>query len=316
MSASPSNAILALDAGGTFFKSALVLPSGEIPPASRRSARVDSQGEAAGILAAHATLIRCALACATPAGLRIAAIGVSTPGPFDYANGASLMTHKFASIRGLNLRGAIESAVPEIRGVPWRFVHDAHAFILGEQQRGAARGHANAAGVTIGTGVGLGCVLDGKIRDNGAGGPLVSIYNKPCRDSVLEDYVSRRGIIRLFHARRELAGLAPDARIAALDVADIAALARAPEGGAESGAALAAFHEAGALLGETLRPILRELAITCLVTGGQISKSFDLLGPALRDALGDAGAGRRLVTAAQNPDDAALHGAALAAGNH
>lgn len=304
-------ATLAIDAGGTYFKSALVLPSGEILAGSRRSTPVDSQGAADAILASYVVIIRAALAGAAAAGLRLAAIGISTPGPFDYANCTSLMTHKFSAIRGINLRDTLHGTVPEIRAVPMLFLHDAHAFILGEHHCGAATGHANAAAFTLGTGLGFGCILGGQIRDNGAGGPFVSIYKTPCRESILEDYVSRRGIIRLFREQRQRVGLAPDARLDALDVIDIDLLARSPEGGAASEAARNAFRETGALLGQTLRPILKELALTCLVAGGQISKGFNLFGDALRDALGDAG-DNCLVTPAQYPDTAALQGAAAA----
>ncbi|MDR1282040.1 MAG: ROK family protein, partial [Opitutaceae bacterium] len=255
--------ILAIDAGGTFFKSALVSPRGEILAGTQRVAPVDSQGPADGILAAYASVFETAFAAAaalTPSR-RITAIGVSTPGPFDYARHTSLMTHKCQAIRGLDLRRALDGVYPEISDIPLRFVHDAHAFVIGEHGRGAARGHERVIGVTLGTGIGCGCIIDGAIRDNGSGGPLVSIYQKPCRDGILEDYVSRRGIIRLYH---EHAGRdAPPG----LDVAGIAALALTRE----ASAVRAAFGDAGRALGETLRPVVDELSATCLVTGGQIA---------------------------------------------
>lgn len=301
MPASP--VILALDAGGTFFKSALVLPTGEILGGSRRSTPVNSQGSAEEIIAAYEGVLRGALVDAGAAGLRLAAIGVSTPGPFDYDNCTSLMTHKFPAIRGVNLAAAIAAAVPEAAGVPLRFLSDAHAFILGEQRQGAARGHADVVGVTIGTGVGFGCLSGGKIRDNGKGGPLLAIFRFPCRGKTLEDFVSRTGIIRLF-CERHPAG-------AGLEVVDIAALARQSDAVAGAAAARAAFLDAGARLGETLRPVLADLAPSCLLVGGQISKAFDLFGGALREALGAELP--PLVAAAQNPDTAALLGAASAA---
>ncbi|MDR2674487.1 MAG: ROK family protein [Opitutaceae bacterium] len=305
MTSSP--AILALDAGGTFFKSALVLPSGEILPGSLRSTPANSHGTAGEIIAAYVDIFKNAAAVAAAAGLHISAAGISTPGPFDYENCTSLMRHKFPAIHGVNLRDALAAAVPEIRGVPLRFLSDAHAFLLGEQRAGAARGHENVCAVTIGTGLGFGVMQNGKIRDNGAGGPFIVLFKKPCRDGIIEDCVSRRGILRLF--REKLAGTG---RFDKPDVADIAALARRPETAAGAGAARAAFAEAGALLGETLRPVLADLAPEILVIGGQISKSFDLLAAPLRAAIG-AGNNKPETTAAQNPDTAALLGSAFAA---
>ncbi|EIP97871.1 transcriptional regulator/sugar kinase [Opitutaceae bacterium TAV1] len=296
--------ILAIDAGGTFFKSALVAPDGEILVGTQHTVPVDSQGPASGILAAWVSVFKAAFAAAaasTPAR-RIAAIGVSTPGPFDYARHTSLMTHKFQAIRGLDLRRALGELYPEIGDIPLRFIHDAHAFIIGEHGRGAACGHERVIGVTLGTGVGFGCIIDGAIRDNGSGGPLVSLFRKPYRDGLLEDYVSRRGIIRLY---REHAGQgAPPG----LDVAEIASLAITRQ----DPAARAAFDDAGRALGETLRPVVDELSATCLVAGGQIARAFPLFGPALCDALAGCGS-LRLVTVAWHIDTAGLYGAAMAA---
>jgi glucokinase len=301
MPASP--VILALDAGGTFFKSALVLPSGEILSNSLRSEPVNSQGSAENVIAAYKGVFKNALADSSAAGLRLAAIGVSTPGPFDYVNCTSLMTHKFPAIRGVNLGKALADAMPEIRGLPLRFLSDSHAFILGERQSGAARGHSDVVGVTIGTGVGFGCLAGGRIIDNGKGGPLYAIFKLPCRTGTLEDYVSRSGIIRLFGEKYS--------RGTGLDVIDIAALARQPKNAPGTGEARAAFNEVGMLLGETLRPIMNDLAPTCLVVGGQISKAFDLFSGELRKSLGAST--KLFVSAAQNPDTAALIGAAGAA---
>ncbi|MDR1283898.1 MAG: ROK family protein [Opitutaceae bacterium] len=301
--------ILAIDTGGTFFKSAFVDPDGEILADTQHTVPVDSQGPASGIMAAYSSVLETAFAAAsvavadafTPAR-RIVAIGVSTPGPFDYARHTSLMTHKFQAIRGLDLRRELRELYSEIGDTPLWFIHDAHAFVIGEHGHGAARGHERVIGVTLGTGIGCGCMIDGAIRDNGSGGPLVSIFQKPCRDGLLEDYVSRRGIIRLYreHAGRD----APPG----LDVAEIAALALTRE----DRAAQAAFADAGRALGETLRPVIDELSATCLVTGGQIARAFPLFGPALTDALAGCGS-LRLVTAARHIDTASLYGAAMAA---
>ncbi len=312
--------ILAIDAGGTFFKSALIAPDGQILFGTLPSVPVNSQGKAEEIIGAYVATFVSAFEQADTNGLRVASIGISTPGPFGYARCTSLMTHKFQAIRGLDLRQALDNVYPKTRYVPLRFLHDVHAFVLGEYRCGAARGYERVIGVTLGTGVGFGCVCEGRIRDNGEGGPWASIFQKPCRDGILEDYVSRCGIIRMYHACRErtqsqggkaVLAPAPESESAhvGLDVADIAALAGG--GGEGDAAARAAFECAGHALGETLAPIVRELSATCLVLGGQISKSFQLFGPALREALAGCDSLQR-VTSAMYPDTSALCGAAFA----
>jgi glucokinase len=305
-SLSTSACVLAIDAGGTFFKSALVTPADGIVAGSQHSVPVNSQGSARGILESYVSVFEAAFVSAKNVGLNITGIGVSTPGPFDYARHTSLMEHKFQSIRGLNLRGTFDSLYPPVRDMPVRFIHDVHAFVMGEFRNGAACDYNRVLGVTLGTGVGSGCIIDGQIRDNGAGGPLVSLYRKPCREGILEDYVSRRGIIALY---RNQAG---NAACDGIDVVEIAALARS----GKNTAAIVAFEEMGAALGETLRPVIDELSVTCLVIGGQISKAFPLFGAAVSASLGACKTLKK-VTPAKHPDTAAFHGiGALCFGSH
>ncbi|MDR1789825.1 MAG: ROK family protein, partial [Opitutaceae bacterium] len=216
-------ATLSLDAGGTFFKSALVLPDGAIARGSLRSTPVNSNAPADEILAAYASVIRSALADASAAGLRLAAIAVSTPGPFDYANATSLMPHKFPSIRGLNLRDALAKHLPETATLPLRFICDAHAFLLGEMRHGNAAGHPNVLAITIGTGLGFAAASNGQILQTPAGGPLITIYTRPCRDATIEDHVSHRGLLHLY--QQHLRQAAADNTHPAPEVPDIRSLA-------------------------------------------------------------------------------------------
>ena len=87
--------ILAIDAGGTFFKSGLVSADGKILEHTRVSCPVDSAGQASSVRSAYHILIARQLENARAIGRAIKAVGVDTPGPFDYQEGKSLMRHKF-----------------------------------------------------------------------------------------------------------------------------------------------------------------------------------------------------------------------------
>lgn len=65
--------------------------------------------------------------------------------------------------------------------------------------------------------------------------------------------------------------------------------------------------EAGGILGRVLAPILAENNIECLLCGGQISKSFELFGPALSENLKDV-AQPRLIAPAKNITTAPFYG--------
>jgi len=86
-------------------------------------------------------------------------LGVAVPGPFDYDGGICLVAHKLRGLYGINLRRELAQAAG-LTDVS--FLNDAEAFLLGEWWAGAARGHARALGVTLGTGLGSAFLEDGR----------------------------------------------------------------------------------------------------------------------------------------------------------
>lgn len=232
-----------LDVGGTFIKCS-----------DSRSIPIDSAGSREEIVSA--------LREAVSGGYD--RIRVAIPGPFDYENGIFLMKHKFAGVYGESFK--------EIAGLPQdadvRFIHDVNCMLLGEVSSGAAVGWGRVALVSLGTGLGFSMFEDGHILCNQYGSPAVSIYNRPYRDGVLEDYASKRGLLRLYGPT-------------SLTVKELAQKAR----GASSEGAAEAFASMGTIIGEAIAPILIEHGIECLLFGGQISRSADLFVPAVKRAL-------------------------------
>ncbi len=241
---------LLLDVGGTFIKCS-----------DGRSIPVDSNGTREEIIASFKE--------AVGDTSLLEKVAIAIPGPFNYDEGIFMMKHKYAAVYGekfADLAGAPE-------GVEFRFIHDVNCMLLGETQAGEGVGYKNVVLVAIGTGLGFAQSLDGKIYKNAAGSPGVSIFNRPYGDGVLEDYISKRGVTRLYsEASGKDAG--------EITVKEISDLARSGDS-----AAAKAFSEAGRILGRTIAPILEELSADCLLFGGQISRSFDLMEPALKDEL-------------------------------
>lgn len=185
-----------LEIGGTHVTAALVSPR-TAAVTSRVRRPLDAQGRAGDILGA---VLRCARRL--PAAPAAARWGVAVPGPFDYANGVALFAGvgKFASLYGVDVRAALLDGLP---GNPSdvAFRNDAHAFLTGEWTAGAARGHARAVGITLGTGVGSAFLADGVPCTTGPGVPpegrmdLARIDGRP-----LEEVVSRRAILARYGA--------------------------------------------------------------------------------------------------------------------
>ena len=92
------------------------------------------------------------------AGAEILGVGVGAPGPLDTKRGIVLLTPNLGWVN-LPLRQIMHDRL----GLPATLDNDANCAVLGEWWVGAARGARHAIGITIGTGIGGGLILDGKL---------------------------------------------------------------------------------------------------------------------------------------------------------
>ena len=265
-----SRCFLLLDVGGTFVKSVVATLNGELLPNTETSVPINSDGTREEIEHSFATVVANGKAIAEYNGYMLTGVGIAFPGPFDYNTGISYMTHKFAALEKLSVKDFFHS-LPEIGAdMPVVFMHDVTAAVLGELSFGAAQGYKNVAVVTLGTGLGFAHTADGEIQYSPMGSPSISIYNRPYREGVLEDYASKRGFLRAY---AEVRG---EANPESLTVAMIGGMCG--EGNAD---ALKSFQNVGEILATELKPLLEELNIECLLFGGQISRSFRFMEPAI-----------------------------------
>ncbi len=288
--------VLAVDAGGTFLKAALVRNNGTIVEDSFLRTAVDSGGSVDNIHHSYAYLASLAHQKARQLNLSLVAAGICIPGPFDYFNGVSLMTHKYAAIKGIPLRPWIQEGIGDL---PVHFLHDAHAFLLGAVRSGG-RPYQRYCGVTIGTGLGFATLIDGHLLKNDQGGPGISVFAKHFKDGISEDYVSRRALLARY---RELCGSGADG----LDLYDIGLLAEKGEKNA-----VLLHEEMGRNLAGILHDILRDNRIECLLLGGAVSKSAPLFIEELKSGLKDLPLLREIAPA-KEIDLAPLLGAAQTA---
>ncbi|HEU4953520.1 MAG TPA: ROK family protein, partial [Gemmatimonadales bacterium] len=91
-------------------------------------------------------------------GAEILGVGVGAPGPLDTHRGIVLLSPNLGWVN-FPLRQIIRDRL----GLHAELDNDANCAVLGEWWVGAARGSRHAIGITIGTGVGGGLILDGKL---------------------------------------------------------------------------------------------------------------------------------------------------------
>ncbi|MBR4573638.1 MAG: ROK family glucokinase [Lachnospiraceae bacterium] len=191
--------VFGVDIGGTTIKMGMFSSDGELVDKWEIPTRTEDNGS--NILpdiAASITRKREELSVSKD---EVAGIGISVPGPVD-DNG---IVHKCVNL-GWGVFD-IDEEMKKYTGVPVFAGNDANAAALGEVWKGGGKGYKNAVVVTLGTGVGGGIIVNGKILSgsSGAGGEIGHILvnhnetekcgcgNKGC----LEQYASATGIAKI-----------------------------------------------------------------------------------------------------------------------
>ena len=190
--------ILSIDIGGTAVKMGLVDREGNIQ--ARHEASVCYDNYRTPILT---TVIREAQAFLANEQFVIEGIGVSATGQVDDQIGAVIgTTGKIPHYEGSQIKREMEQTF----GVPVFVLNDANAAALGECFAGRAKGVENVLMITLGTGVGGGIVLGGKIfgGTRGIAGELghIPLYADgiPCTcgsRGCYESYAATTALVRL-----------------------------------------------------------------------------------------------------------------------
>ncbi|MHB8618181.1 MAG: ROK family protein [Chloroflexota bacterium] len=266
-SAASAEVALGIDVGGTKIAAGLVTREGRIVHSLVRPTEPETGRQAvlARMLEMAAELIQ--------AGGRTVAAGIGTAGQVDPATGTIMdaSRHLPPDWAGTRLGQIVEDALQ----VPVRVTNDGHAMALGELRFGAARRARNALGVTLGTGIGGGVIVDGELFTGsyGVGGLIGHVMfrypGRRCRcggRGHLEAYVSGPRIERRF---RQLGG-----------TGDVFAAAGAGDPAAERAVDEAADHLAAGLggLANVFAPELIVLGggvvDACPVFIGRLSAAF------------------------------------------
>lgn len=153
------NYILGIDIGGTSFSVGSVAEDGSRIAVLRNEPTLPEGGaeDVVGRIIALARDVVSRTDAAEP-GARCLGVGVGAPGPLDTARGLVLLTPNLGWV-DFPLRDRLEAGT----GLPAALDNDANCAVLGEWWMGAARGSRHAIGITIGTGIGGGLILDGAL---------------------------------------------------------------------------------------------------------------------------------------------------------
>ncbi|MBV8631320.1 MAG: ROK family protein [Silvibacterium sp.] len=216
----------------------------------------------------------------------LAGIGVGTPGPLELPAGRLHNPPNLPGWDGFDLRCALEKKLQQTVIVE----SDANLAALAEcvLGRGRTMGVDSLCMLTLGTGVGNGIILGGKIFAGAAGmageaghatiypdGPLCPCGNHGC----LEMYASATAVVRTA-SQRIAAGLAP-----ALGGKTWSARTLAEAAFAGNPDAKQIYTDAGRALGIGLATLVNTLQLPLYVVGGGLVQAWELLKPAIFEEL-------------------------------
>ncbi len=189
---------LGIDLGGTFIKGGIVDDSGKI--VLRDKVPTESEKGADGVVENIVSLCKSLMNKANLTVQDLVGVGIGVPGMIDSEKGEVIYSNN------LNWKDfSIADKVSEKIGLPVKIANDANVAALGETKFGCGKQYNNSVMITLGTGVGSGIVIDGKLfegnRSAGAeiGHTVIVAEGEPCtcgRRGCFEAYASASALIR------------------------------------------------------------------------------------------------------------------------
>lgn len=305
--------VFVADLGGTHLRSAVVDQAGDIHFHFKQHTPAAKSPE--DIVEA---LVAAARECDrqnAAAGYAIDAVSVVVPGTVNVAGGSIVKAPNLPFLSGFNLAEALSHAL----NLPAMLENDANAAAVGEMWLGAARGRSTIVCVTLGTGVGGGIILDGKlwhgVNDSAAevghmcvdpfGGVACTCGSRGC----LEVYASATAIVRM---TREAKPRHPNSRLQIDDELTAEMIYRAGVEGDEL--ALEVFRRMGVYLGIGLANLINILNPEMIVIGGGVVNGWELFERHMKHEVVERAfpllADLVMIVPAECGDDAGLLGAA------
>ena len=244
------NVVLGIDIGGTYLKIGRV-ENGVIVAKTNKC--VNSRSTEQETLMSLFEAIDCII------NSDVRAIGIGVPAVVDPITGVVYDVQNIPSWKVVALKDIVEKRY----NLPVYLNNDANCFALGEKIFGKGKDFENFIGLSIGTGIGMGIIINNSLYNGvlcGAG----EVGMLPYKEGVMEEYCSSFFFSKNYHQTAEELSLSAD------------------EGDEK---ALRVYAEFGLHLGECIKSILYMYAPEAILLGGSISKSFSFFEKSMKLSL-------------------------------
>jgi len=281
-------AVVGIDLGGTNLRLALISPSGQILARWERATATMPDQEAM-----VATLAQDLAVCGAEAHSRhaeIKGVGLGIPGRILSREGRIAFSPNLPVFNDFLLVARLQPLIPW----PVFLENDANLFALGEHWLGAGVGHQNLLGITLGTGVGGGLILGGRLWQ-GFEGCAAEIGHITIEPDGQKCHCGNRGCLETLASaswtvawvKEQLAQGAPswlqdlyvtDADAIRGETLVAAALNRDP-------LAQRAFERVGKSLGQAIADVVHLLGLSRVIIGGRFARAWEVFQPSLSEEL-------------------------------
>jgi len=189
----------------------------------------------------------------------VVAIGIGVPGLVDMQSGVVFDVLNIPSWKEIPLKKLMENRYQR----PVNINNDSNCFALGELYFGKGIGHDSLLGITIGTGLGTGIIMDKKLysgKNGGAGEFGMAEY----LDKYYEYYASGQFFENVYGEKGELV------------------FKRAGEGDVR---AREMYTEMGAHLGNAIKTMLYAFDTDLIILGGSVTRAYEYFSKSMKDQL-------------------------------
>ncbi len=191
----------------------------------------------------------------------ISGIGVGVPSVVDTERGVVFGVQNIPSWKEVYLKEYLETKY----NLPTYVNNDANCFAAGEKYFGKAKDYNNAVGLIIGTGLGAGLIVNGKLY-SGANCGAGEFGTISFREHNYEYYCSGQYFLQQYST-------------------DGAALYEASKN--EDANALKIFSEFGSNLGEAIKLVMYSIDPQIIILGGSLTKSFEFFKSAMWNSINE-----------------------------
>ena len=308
--------VLAADLGGTNLRMAAVDYDGKI--LYRTKLKTPKTNDSAAIVEA---IVESAIECRRESKVRgeISTIAAAVPGTVDRKNGVIVKAPNLPALDGLQISSVLKRKL----NLSCLLENDANAAAIGENWLGASKNFQDSIFVTLGTGVGGGIIINGKILRgvDGTAGEIGHICVEPfgaecgCGSrGCVEQYSSATAVVRL---AGELSERFPKSDSSVDSTVTSSEIYSAAKAGDKLG--LEVFRRQGFYLGIALAGLINLLNPEIIVVGGGAAAAWELFMPHAVEQIHKRAysepAKRAKIVRARLGDDAGILGAARLAFN-